>query len=204
MLKRNLVLGVLVMGIAAFGLTPPDSQAKAQLNVYNQLNKQDRTIHPLLTSNSKLGEALPLWKITTNSIKLYGTTKLNPDLYNEPTSVLYPVNNQDSTILFMRMNLQASGNWVCTGIGFAQLAKEYNLIQQAWPASAGNTIVLVENEVLHSYLFNLSNLEQENLTPFRFIFENNPSEDEANISKYQALDTPENEFTRTVELSGGL
>jgi len=205
MFKRNLILGVLAMGIAVFGFTPPDSLAASEWDTYHKLAKQYPALYPQIRSNSKLGTALPIWKITQKSVNAYNTSKQSADLLSAPDAVLYPVLNNDSTILFIRINQQPSGTWQNGGIGLAQLAKEYLIVQSEWSSTNGNAIVLVENEITRAYLFSLNNLESENLTPFKFQNDAGVESTAAAVDlKYQTLDVPASEVTRTLELTGGL
>ena len=202
MFKKLCILASMAFAMPSLAVSPQDSVAKVQFSQFQTLVKAG--VGPfanLKTSTLALGTSIPIWQITTATAQKYSTTKLITDLLVSPTSYFYPVAVNGTTTLLIQITHLNTGAWVSGGVGYASLVNEIALACTTWPAPA-NAMILVENAQTKGYLFHLTNLSTPNLTRFR-LGDNAPEEvnDVINI-KYQDLETPDAEVTRTLQLVG--
>jgi len=147
----------------------------------------------------RVGDPVPVWKMSAKSAATYEKTGSMSDLLEESKSMFVPIYNGPLMIAFVRIQKSGDG-WVAKELGYANLAQEVTMVRQAWPEEAGYELILVVGENLKEFFFSIANYSSANLTEFRYF---DVGSTQSAVTKYGVLQSPEAVVGRVIEFVKG-
>ena len=114
-------------------------------------------------SKAVLGNPFRLFRLLADSIRNYNGIAPLRDIVNESDMWYFPI-VIDEKIKMMLYVGKKDGKWMRAGLGSAGLSRQMQEITSQWSSSAGFTPMIVQQQNVGAYFYNIPQVDNYNLT----------------------------------------